>query len=80
MKEREDKYLEMNERIRKVCKELQLYNPSDMKTRNPVNLKSNVYKHMIVDMNHGLSYCRHGKVATDLISFIFVIIHFWSIR
>ena len=75
MKEMEDKYFEINERIRNVCEELQLYNPSDMKNRNPSELKSNVYKHMIVDMKHGLSYCRHGKVTTDFISFIFVIVH-----
>ena len=75
MKEMEEKYFEINERIRKVCEELQLYNPSDIKNRNPLELKSNVYKHMIVDMTHGLSYCRHGKVTTDFISFIFVIVH-----
>ena len=75
MKEMEDKYFEINERIRKVCEELKLYNPSDMKYRNPMELKSNVYKHMIVDMKHGLSYCRHGKVETNFISFIFVTVY-----
>ena len=75
MKKMEEKYFEINKRIRKVCEELELYNPSDMKYRNPMELKSNVYKHMIVDMKHGLSYCRHGKVETDFISFIFVIVY-----
>ena len=74
MKEMEEKYFKINERIQKVCEELQLYNPSDIKNRNPLELKSNVFKHMIVDMTHGLSYCRHGKVTTDFISFIFVIV------
>ena len=73
MKEMEDKYFEINERIRKVCEELQLYNPSDIKYRNPIELKSNIYKNMIVDTKHGLSYCRHGKVATDFISFILLL-------
>ena len=73
MKEMEDKYFEINERIRKVCEELQLYNPSDIKYRNPKELKSNIYKNMIVDTKHGLSYCRHGKVATYFISFILIL-------
>ena len=83
MKEMEDKYFKINERIRNVCEELKLYNPSDIKYRNPIELKSNIYKNMIVDTKHGLSYCRHGKVATDFISFILLLcISFliWSIK
>ena len=60
--EMEAKYLKINKRIQEVCREIQSYNPSDIENRNPEVLISNIYRHMVVDEDHGLSYCRHGKV------------------
>ena len=75
MKEMEDKYSKINIRIRKVCKELRSYNPSDFENRNPESLSTDLYKNMVLDMNHGLSYCRHGKVITELLLITFIIIY-----
>ena len=74
MKEMEDKYSKINERIRKVCEELRSYNPSDIENRNPESLSTDLYKNMVLDMNHGLSYCRHGKVIKEpLLLYVIVI-------
>ena len=62
MKKMEHKYSKINKRIKKVCKDLPSYNSLDVKSRNQDSLEKNVNKHMIIDMKHGLSYCRHGKV------------------
>ena len=66
MKQMEDKYSKINKHIKKVCKELPSYNSSDVKGRNPNVVEDNVNSdHMIVDLTHGLSYCRIGKVRKD---------------
>ena len=65
MKKMEDKYSKINKNIKKVCKQLPSYNSSDVKDRNPNTVEKDVNKHMLVDLKHGLSYCRHGKVRKD---------------
>merc|ERR1712079_234398 len=60
----EDKYSKINKKIKKACKQLPSYNSSDVKDRNPNTVEDDVNKHMLVDLKHGLSYCRHGKVGT----------------
>ena len=57
----EEKYRKTNERIRNVCNRYRETNHDEFETHANY-IQSNIVKNMMVDIKHGLAYCRHGKV------------------
>ena len=61
MKQMEDKYRMINERIRMVCQRYRKKNGNESNVDHKY-IEQNILKNMMLDVNHKLAYCRHGKV------------------
>ena len=63
MKQMEQKYRRINERIYKVCQKYRDKSTNESNVDHKY-IEQNILKNMMLDVNHKLAYCRHGKVRS----------------
>ena len=61
LKQMEQKYRGENQRIYDVCQKYKKESVTKIKDSHD-NMEQNILTNWMVDVEHGLAYCRHGKV------------------